>query len=223
MMNEAKPFASLGPTLLARKGGARPAMRPQLSPLLNGTQQALDEDSDALDDLGWNDMGDPDEDEREKRVIPIGLSPIGAEDDDLDDEEFDEPAPAAHVFAQEEPDGEEPEEWEPKNRQPEVEMAYSTPLAETPRAFPSNGAGKPEAVRQRQSFGAEPAQSRRSAIDDGRRAAFTLRLDAQRHLKLRLASTIRNRSAQQLVTQALDKFLAEIPEIEALAARVTRD
>jgi hypothetical protein len=231
MMNEAKPFASLGPTLLARKGGARPAMRPQLSPLLTGAQQALDEDSDALDDLGWNDMGDPDEDEREKRVIPIGLSPIGAVDDDLDDEEFDEPAPAAHVFAQEEPDREEPEDWEPENREPEVEMAYSTPLAETPRAVPSNGASngasKPEAVRQRQaprvSFGEEPAQARRSAIDDGRRAAFTLRLDAQRHLKLRLASTIRNRSAQQLVTQALDKFLAEIPEIEALAARVTRD
>lgn len=242
MMNEAKPFASLGPTLLARKGGARPAMRPQLSPLLNGTQQALDEDSDALDDLGWNDMGDPDEDEREKRVIPIGLSPIGAvDDDDLDDEEFDEPAPAAHVFAREEPEDEEPEEWEPEervpeawepeNREPEVEMAYSTPIAETPRAAlsngASNGASEPEIPAPRHmpppSFDEAPAQARRSAIDDGRRAAFTLRLDAQRHLKLRLASTIRNRSAQQLVTQALDKFLAEIPEIEALAARVTRD
>ena len=64
---------------------------------------------------------------------------------------------------------------------------------------------------------------RRKASDDGRRAAFTLRLDAKRHLKLRLASTVKNRSAQQLVTQALDKFLAEIPEIEALASRVTRD
>ena len=57
----------------------------------------------------------------------------------------------------------------------------------------------------------------------GRRAAFTLRLDAKRHLKLRLASTVKNRSAQQLVTAALDKYLAEIPEIEALAAQVTRD
>src|SRR5690606_4531313 len=121
----------------------------------------------------------------------------------------------------------EPEEREPEVREPEVEMAYSTPLAETPRAAMSNGASEPQAFRQPQSppppFDEEPAQSRRSAIDDGRRAAFTLRLDAQRHLKLRLASTIRNRSAQQLVTQALDKFLAEIPEIEALAARVTRD
>jgi hypothetical protein len=57
----------------------------------------------------------------------------------------------------------------------------------------------------------------------GRRAAFTLRLDAKRHLKLRLASTVKNRSAQQLVTQALDKFLAEIPEVEALAAQLKRN
>jgi predicted RNA-binding Zn ribbon-like protein len=56
-----------------------------------------------------------------------------------------------------------------------------------------------------------------------RRAAFTLRLDAKRHLKLRLASTVRNRSAQQLVTEALDRFLNDIPEIEALAAQVRRD
>ena len=56
-----------------------------------------------------------------------------------------------------------------------------------------------------------------------RRAAFTLRLDAKRHLKLRLASTVRNRSAQQLVTEALDRFLKDIPEIEALAAQVQRD
>ena len=27
-------FASLGPTLLARKGGAKPAMRPQIAPLV---------------------------------------------------------------------------------------------------------------------------------------------------------------------------------------------
>jgi hypothetical protein len=57
----------------------------------------------------------------------------------------------------------------------------------------------------------------------GRRAAFTLRLDAKRHLKLRLASTVRNRSAQQLVTEALDRFLNDIPEVEALAAQVQRD
>jgi len=47
-------FASLGPTLLARKGGAKPAMRPQVAPF-PGVAQA---DADQLEDLGWNDMGE---------------------------------------------------------------------------------------------------------------------------------------------------------------------
>lgn len=55
----------------------------------------------------------------------------------------------------------------------------------------------------------------------GRRVAFTLRLDPERHLKLRLASTIRNVSAQYLVTEALDRLLGEMSDLEALAAHVT--
>jgi hypothetical protein len=54
----------------------------------------------------------------------------------------------------------------------------------------------------------------------GRKAAFTLRLDSQRHLRLRLACAVTGRSAQQIVAAALDAALAEIPEIEALASRV---
>jgi hypothetical protein len=49
--------------------------------------------------------------------------------------------------------------------------------------------------------------------------AFTLRLDKDRHLKLRLASAVTNRSAQRLVTAALDQFLESIPEVEALAEK----
>lgn len=41
------------------------------------------------------------------------------------------------------------------------------------------------------------------------KAAFTLRLDAERHLKLRLASAHANQSAQQIVCAALDKYLAD--------------
>ena len=52
------------------------------------------------------------------------------------------------------------------------------------------------------------------------KAAFTLRLDPERHLKLRLASAITRRSAQQLVTGAIDDFFNSLPEIEALAERV---
>ena len=62
-----------------------------------------------------------------------------------------------------------------------------------------------------------PAPRRRAA---GRKAAFTLRLDAERHLRLRLACAVTGRSAQQIVTGALDALLAAIPEIEALAERV---
>src|SRR3546814_16547041 len=53
-MAQLKPTASLSSGLLARKGQARPAMRPQgLSGF--GTM------ADQLEDLGWNDMGPADE------------------------------------------------------------------------------------------------------------------------------------------------------------------
>ena len=52
------------------------------------------------------------------------------------------------------------------------------------------------------------------------RAAFTLRLDADRHLRLRLASAIAHQSAQQLVAQALDQFLATLPEVDALVTQL---
>ncbi|ANI76857.1 MULTISPECIES: hypothetical protein [Sphingobium] len=56
----------------------------------------------------------------------------------------------------------------------------------------------------------------------GRKAAFTLRLDASRHLKLRLASAVIGRSSQQMVTEALDIFLASLPEIDRLAQQLPR-
>lgn len=56
-----------------------------------------------------------------------------------------------------------------------------------------------------------------------RKAAFTLRLDADRHLKLRLATAVAGRSAQQMVTEALDVFLASLPEIDRLAQQLPRD
>ena len=54
----------------------------------------------------------------------------------------------------------------------------------------------------------------------GRKAAFTLRLDGDRHLRLRLASAVAGRSSQQLVVEALDAFLNAQPEVEALARQV---
>jgi hypothetical protein len=56
----------------------------------------------------------------------------------------------------------------------------------------------------------------------GRRAAFTLRLDSDRHLRLRLASMLKDCSAQVLVTEALDRFLEDIPQLETMAAQCER-
>src|SRR5918911_2537963 len=84
-MNEPKPFASHSSGLLARKGAARPAMRPQGFGQVNGN----------LDDLGWNDMGfeppKPAATERDEthdafgddvvehpRAHPTGLTPVGS-------------------------------------------------------------------------------------------------------------------------------------------------
>ena len=205
-MSEPKTFASLGPTLLARKGGAKPAMRPQLAPLtaLGGSQaaQALTQDLDEeLEDLGWNDMGEEEEDDG-----------------------YDAIAQEAQIFS-----------LTPAPANPDAE-AVSRVVDAVARAEMAAAAGEPEVLRQQRDVVAsiaspvrepaqrEPARRKPAKSEDfARRAAFTLRLDAKRHLKLRLASTVKNRSAQQLVTAELDKFLADIPEIEALAAQVSRD
>lgn len=196
-MSEPKTFASLGPTLLARKGGAKPAMRPQLAPLtgMGGAQaaQAVAPDPEQLEDLGWNDMGD-------------------------EDDGYDALTHEAQVFS-----------LTPAPANPEAE-AESRVVDAVARAEMAAAAGEPEVLRQQREVVASiatPARReevrRKATKEDSRRAAFTLRLDARRHLKLRLASTVKNRSAQQLVTAALDKYLAEIPEIEALAAQVPRN
>jgi hypothetical protein len=59
----------------------------------------------------------------------------------------------------------------------------------------------------------------RATVEEGRKAAFTLRLDGGRHLRLRLATAVTGQSAQQIVTNALDALLESIPEVEALAER----
>jgi hypothetical protein len=52
------------------------------------------------------------------------------------------------------------------------------------------------------------------------KAAFTLRLDHARHLRLRLASAVTGRSAQHLVTEALDQFLESLEGIDTLASQI---
>ena len=153
-----RPIASLTPRLLARKGGAKPAMRPQASALAVSHEEFGHEDF-AHEDLGWNDMGHDN----------------GAED-------------YGQVVS--------------------IDAASRSQL--------------PEVVRQQRKLSRDLGAERRSALAEGRRAAFTLRLDADRHLQLRLACTVKGRSAQQLMIEALDRLLAEQPDIAQLAAQVAK-
>ena len=77
--------------------------------------------------------------------------------------------------------------------------------------------GSPEATK---SVSVATATRIRRETQHGGKAAFTLRVDADRHLRLRLASAITNRSAQDLVTEALDALLGAVPEVEALVAQL---
>jgi hypothetical protein len=57
-----------------------------------------------------------------------------------------------------------------------------------------------------------PVVSPAVAADHGRRrVAFTLRLDADRHCRLRLTVRAEGRSAQQILITALDRYLADAP------------
>ena len=193
-MNEARPFASLSSGLLARKGAARPAMRPQGFGPHNG-----------FEDLGWNDM--------------VGPEPVDDFDGDLPE----------HVPSSISALTPAPKSAQPEATEPEV-VAQQRAIAES---FGAESFGA-------ESFAAEPepapapapapverpaevvALPRRpvAAAAPGKKSAFTLRVDAERHLRLRLATAVTGRSAQLLVTEALDLLLASIPEIESLAERV---
>ncbi|MCW1427679.1 hypothetical protein [Novosphingobium sp. JCM 18896] len=198
-----RPVASLSPTLLARKGAARPAMRPQLQPL----RAFQDSAARQLDDLGWNDMGDAEAGTVATPVIEPSsietLAPV-------------EEVQTAEIVA----------------LTPEIEIAPTpVPAPEVVQQLAKIAArvtGKGKAIKPAKTAAAkaEPVKvdlsARRSALSDGRRAAFTLRLDSERHLKLRLACVTSNRSAQQLVTEALDRLIADLPDVAELAAKVRK-
>ena len=172
-------FASLSSTLLARKGGAKPAMRPQSGIVgpVDGKEAAAN-----LEDLGWNDMGEAQAEQPTREA----------------EDATEAKAPLENVVA-------------------------IAPQAANERAAPNQVRTSLDRIQAQldKPARARPAM-RRPAATQGKRAAFTLRLDQERHLMLRLACTVRGRSAQQLVTDALDALLAEMPEIASLAAQVQR-
>lgn len=180
MFGNAKPVASLSSGLLARKGQARPAMRPQgFVGLHPGT---------SLDDLGWNDMGV--DVHAVDTPLPEAAPPVLQQRQALV-EEF--AAPVAPVV-----------------EAPDVPHPVTVPAP----------APEPEAPVARTVSKATAARIGREVSARKGKAAFTLRLDTERHLKLRLASAVSGRSAQQLVTEALDAFLETLPEIGALASQL---
>jgi hypothetical protein len=193
-----------------------------------------------LEDLGWNDMGfeppkpadaprDEDHDAFGEDVVehprahPTGLTPIQspvhsqqAEIADRfspgDDEGEEELDPTAELY---DPEAEaaaleaEPEEEEEVAFEPEPAPVFQRPVKAAVAAVTPNPAPR-------------RAQKARSVAGAKGKAAFTLRLDPSRHLKLRLACAVNGRSAQQLVTDALDRLLTEMPELDAMAEKANR-
>ncbi|MCZ8017984.1 hypothetical protein [Novosphingobium sp.] len=207
-MTEAKPLASLSPSLLARKGAARPAMRPQLGAVAPDALARQIQDMSWSDDLGWNDMG-----EDHDSVVPgaVHHQQHSAEPAALPAGQVVPIMPEALVPAA----AELPEVVRQQAEVAAIVREKVRPQAQTETQIQSKS--KPLAVAAERT-----GTKRRSALASGRRAAFTLRVDADRHLKLRLACAIRNRSAQQLVTEALDRLLDELPDVTDLAAQLAR-
>jgi hypothetical protein len=191
-MTEAKPIASLSSVLLARKGAARPAMR---RPTMNGMGGAA---AVAHDDLGWNDMGydvDPDPTAPMDYDHQLGSNSLAAAVPEVKPEvkvQQDRIAEQLHVQAE------------------KVAALHPT---EAPAPVVSIAPAKPVAVV------AQP-KAPRAAPGLKEKSAFTLRLDGDRHLRLRLACAVSNKSAQQLVTAALDAFIDSMPEIGVLASQL---
>lgn len=188
-MNEARPYASLSSGLLARKGTAKPAMRPQ--------------GYSGFEDLGWNDMG----------YAPAPHNPV----------ELPEHVPSSIAALTPLPKSDEPPVVA---QQRAIAETFEDEVEETvAEAGPTEAPAEPEIeapkpVRAKAQVVTLPKRAQRAAVAAGRKAAFTLRLDADRHLRLRLACAVTGRSAQQIVSGALDALLDTIPEVEALAERV---
>jgi protein-tyrosine-phosphatase len=224
---EAKPFASLSSGLLARKGAARPAMRPQ------GFGQV---GNNGLEDLGWNDMGfeppkaaeaerDDDHDAfgddvvEHSRVHPTGLTPVGSPVHDQQAEIVERFSVADEAAGAEEADE---QEFKETDELAEIDEADAEE-APAPSPVMTKPAARPVVVATA-AFVPAPRTFVRPRVAPGTKAkaAFTLRLDTDRHLKLRLACAVDGRSAQQLVTDALDQLLERMPDLDGLAQKAKR-
>ena len=207
-------YASLSGSLLARKGGAKPAMRPRH---ITGAM---------LDDLGWNDMGYGAETPSEH--VPSSISaltpaPKFAQDGQQGPVSFEEhEAPVAFEGPEAPVSIEESQAPVPVVEQQRALADQFPEIEDEPFEEPVAIEQPAEIVRMPK----RPAQPRAKAAAkaqlqaEARKAAFTLRLDTSRHLRLRLATAVTGRSAQQLVTAALDQFIESLPEVGNLAEQL---
>ncbi|WP_336963371.1 hypothetical protein [Sphingobium aquiterrae] len=204
-MAEPKPFSSLTSGLLARKGGAKPAMRRQVFGGLAGDLSAMH----GQDDLGWNDMGEEDTHYSDPMAV-VGLTPMPHA-----------AQPIPQVVEQR-------RALEQRVSAPVIAPVIASSVAAPPVAVEPVAAEPAPHVAVEVILPVEaapaPVARVRAPVAKGilrkAKAAFTLRLDPARHLRLRLACAVGNRSAQQIVTQALDEYLERQPDIEALASHV---
>ena len=226
LKSEPKTFASLSSGLLARKGAARPAMRPQ----------GFGQGGGSLEDLGWDDMGfeppravvaalrddkhDAFGEELEEQPLrnPVAAltpvqSPVHSQHAEIADRLSEVPADYSD-------DGEEEADETAELYEPLVEADAE---AEVPVAEIAEAIAEPVIARAPMSVAAARRSLKtRAAPGSKARAAFTLRLDPERHMKLRLACAVGGRSAQMLVTDALDALLASMPELDAMASKANR-
>ncbi|MEQ8310066.1 MAG: hypothetical protein RIA72_05140 [Sphingopyxis sp.] len=221
-MGEPKPLASLSAGLLARKGGARPAMRRQ--PLGSGPAPM---GGMGYDDLGWNDMGydvDPDQSDAPDRMVDLKPLLTGsvlahnAEAEHAVDESEGHDLVAGSLDADRGVD-------QFVAEAPETGLEMAPEMAEVPEVVRQQESliERVAAVARKVEARPAPAAKREkapSALRAREKAAFTLRLDAERHLRLRLASAVTNRSSQVILTELLDNYLATLPEIDAMASRL---
>lgn len=211
-MAEPKPLASLSAGLLARKGTARPAMRRQI--------QLPGSDLSHLEDLGWNDMGyvvDPQDDaEDQARRADHGLSPMANGHDPAHDD-------AAATLRRDLDAAADRASMPSIGAAPDSDMEPAVPEVRVQQAAIEAAMAPVATVQEPAVAPALPRRSRtakRATAGSNGNFAFTLRLDPDRHLRLRIASAANNRSTQQILIGLVDDFLASLPEIDAFAAKL---
>lgn len=219
-MGDPKPLASLNAGLLARKGAARPAMR--RAPLGSGPDNIA---GNSYDDLGWNDMGydvDPERSSEPTRIVDLKPLLHGSRlAHNVEAEQaVDEPAHnEASTDIVTEPEAS--LDADVQSEDSEAPLANGVEFVKPPIVQQQESLeDRVAAVARKEKPAEEPVQRQPRRVRAREKAAFTLRLDAERHLRLRLASAVNNRSAQTILTDLLDHYLSSLPEIEAMASRL---